>query len=187
MCNRRILILLLVLCAAVLLSACHGSVQNDTQAPSADTSEPSKDPGFQENQSASVRQYNGLLDYYTKTYGDAQYPDYYGGAYIDEGSGKLIVLVTDMEAAKEDLSGWNAPFEDFQQCEYSYNQLEATRRTIMDQLMSLLEQGASIRGSAVDIKTGRVIIYVDELTEEGKEAILTLAGDARACVDVLDS
>lgn len=185
--NGKILALLILLCAALLLSACHANVPDDTQtqAPSGDKTEPTLDPVFRENQSKSVRQYNALLDFYTKTYGDAQYPDYYGGAYIEQVTGYLVVLATDTEAAKEDLSNWNASFENFQQCERSYNQLEATRRTIMDQWMSLLEQGISICGSAIDTMAGRVIIFVDEQTEAGDEAILTLAGDARNYVDIV--
>ena len=67
------------------------------------------DEAFFINQTESIEQYNRLLDGFKKASAhtlrarasaeEPTYADYYGGAYIDDDTGKLVVLITDTAPA----------------------------------------------------------------------------------------
>lgn len=86
------------------------------------------DVGIQES---ACEAYDELMNSFPESYstGKRTYPDYYGGSYIND-NGQLVVYVTELEIAPITMNNTDSSVVSYQECEYSYNDLNA----IMDVL-----------------------------------------------------
>lgn len=113
---------------------------------------------FKNNVSTDLNeQYAGLLEYW-----NGEYPDYFGGTYIDDN--ELYVLITsDSEKIKKEIrKGLKTQKVKFVVCQYSYQELEAVQNTIVTQWQSEPESGAaeSIIGVGIDVINNCVLIEI---------------------------
>ena len=145
---------------------------------------------FYVNQSNSIETYNELLtamraeaNSYSpsslSSTSTATYPDYYGGAYIDEQTGQLTVLLTETGAVVEDeiarLSGATTGIL-FQECDISYNDITETVDTLSENIAYFEELGIFIDGISDDILNGKVIVLVQDLNADKENVIKEFVG-----------
>lgn len=180
---KRIIIIFFTVCIAALFTTSAFAVTEET-----DISLPfpdARENEFYVTQSESIRIYNQLLNSFTAqpniyaANGETfSYPDYYGGAYINQETGKLVILVTDMSIATYAVNAV-LPTENtgvtYQMCNISYNQIKQAINTISQNADVLREQGVFIRAILDDILNEGVIVYVEDLTEEKEQSIREIA------------
>ena len=171
----------------ILLLACNASAAStaSTSAGTEDIPLPEEyDEGFFVTQWESIGIFDKMLDSFRADAvaddssgtadGSTAYPDYYGGAYIDD-SGKLVVLTTDMSDPVINeiraAAGYDVTVES---CPASLNELEGTVDLIVDHFELLREQGIKIATVGKDIKTGKVIVSVIDLDAEKEATIRAL-------------
>lgn len=122
---------------------------------------------------------------------EAEYPDYYGGVYIDQNTGGLVVLVKeealDMKSAATRIASLTNETTTvssrsvdnavrLEACEVSYNEMLEVQDYLTEQMDALCAQGVEITSLAVDIMNGGVMVSIKDLTEE-KEAIVNNLAD----------
>lgn len=126
----------------------------------------SVDVGVQEEASAA---YDELMNSFpqSKSTGDRVYPDYYGGAYIND-EGRLVVYVTDLNKAPSLMSVDDNNAIIYQECEYSYNELNDTMDTLNEYKFSNLDSDIAnnFNSYALLDKENRVEVRLDEFSEE---------------------
>lgn len=139
------------------------------------------DEGFYINQNESIRIYNQLLDGFatdSATFSaDSQmpYPDYYGGAYVDDETGQLVVLVTESDVAIENAISMYAREAQgirYELCDVSYKDMLTAISEITNRIEDFSKQGIDITCVADNIMDGTVLVGVKDLTNEKKDFIL---------------
>jgi hypothetical protein len=139
------------------------------------------DEEFYINQNESIRIYNQLLEGFatdSATFSaDSQmpYPDYYGGAYIDDETGQLVVLVTDSDVAIENAISMYAREVQgicYELCDVSYKDMLTAISEITNRIEEFSKQGIDITCVADNIMNGTVLVGVKDLTNEKKDFIL---------------
>lgn len=129
------------------------------------------------SQQDAIEKYNALLYEwaYDKNLIDdvhANFPDYYGGAYLD--GTQLVIQVTELnDAVKKELSGIIS-LDDvvFEEVSYAYTELVAVNEALVEALQDA-EKGAAfdaVAGMGIDIKNNAV--SVDIAASENSEAAL---------------
>lgn len=156
---------------------------------------------FFDNQSDSVDSYNKMLDSFdssssspfslnqSRIAGERKYPDYYGGAYIDDETGGLVVLVknsslglssaaTKIAAATQETTVISSESVKsgirIESCEVSYAELLEGASLVEEQMDNLRSQGVNIVMVGPDIKLGKVVVSIEDLTEEKEEKVRKL-------------
>lgn len=136
---------------------------------------------FYSNQNESIKIYNQLLEGFAvdsatfSTDSHLPYPDYYGGAYIDEKTGQLVVLVTDSDlAVKNAISIYARETEAirYELCDVSYNDMLTAVSEITNRIDEFSKQGIDINCVADNIMNGTVLVGIKDLTDEKKNFIL---------------
>ena len=129
-------------------------------------------PTWEEIQTQSIQQYSSLLD----SFGDSHkmnYPDYYAGAYLNE-EGKLVIKTTTSSTSarrsiRSATKNENVIFED---AEYSYAELTELKDAIFEYMEDHSTKGRlPIRGCGIDDELNRVIIFIEEMTDEKIAAV----------------
>ena len=132
----------------------------------------------------SIKTYNDILDglnseAYTISSTDSKnYDDYYGGAYVDEETGELIVLVTELTPdATSKISTYAEGSENirYQLCDVSYSQIEEAIEAITEHMSELYDRGVEVVIVRDDILNGRVVVGVVDLDHEKETMIRTIA------------
>lgn len=135
-------------------------------------------------QAESIKVYNQLLQnmresvslYSSRIYGE--YPDYYGGAYIDDQTGELVILVTDLSAITQNAIATfaeDSPQIRVQRCSIPYNHILDAIETVSENLQYFDDQGVHIDSIRDDIINNRVIINVQGLNPSKITIIKELA------------
>lgn len=142
------------------------------------------DDEFYTTLTESIKTYNDIQDglnsevYSTSSGNSRDYNDYYGGAYIDEETGELIVLVTELtptvtnEISTYAKRGGNIRY---QLCDVSYAEITEAIDTVTDHLAELYDCGVDITSVRDDILNGCVVIGVVDLDQEKEAAIRAVA------------
>lgn len=102
------------------------------------------------------------------------YPDYYGGSYIEEETGKLVVLIKgDIEECSNEIAQMTE--EDscivYKPCSVSYNELEKTIDTIFEKQSVLEASGIEIGSVEEKIIENEVLMTIKDFSEEKAEII----------------
>lgn len=142
------------------------------------------DDEFYTTLTESIETYNNILDglnsevYSVSSENGKNYNDCYGGAYIDEETGELIVLVTELApTATDEISTYAEGSENvrYQLCDVSYAEITEAIDTVTDHLAELYDCGVDITSVRDDILNGRVVISVVDLDQEKEAAIKAVA------------
>ena len=102
--------------------------------------------------------YNELLDEWTSgvdTEGNVNiaYPDYYGGAYIDDDKNLVILVTTEIEVARKEISTIiNLADIKFENVTYSFNQLREVQDEIESDVETSKGLGKGITGIGLSVK-----------------------------------
>lgn len=139
---------------------------------------------FYINQMDSIRIYNQLLqDMKNETqaysnYAESIYPSYYGGAYIDNQTGNLIVLVTDLPlGTHSQISTFAQDYASvqFKTCAVSYNQILDAIEILSDNIDLLESRGVHIDTIRDDVLNNCVVVDVQDSSSEKIETIKSIA------------
>lgn len=135
---------------------------------------------YYNNQKESIDVYNKILNSFSENINTFEvgkqknYPDYYGGSYIDEETGGLVILENNISLAeKEKLSTFaknSIPIK-YQKCDISFNEILQAINTLTTKINFYKENGIQIDSIADDIINGKVIIGIQQLTKEKEEII----------------
>lgn len=109
---------------------------------------------------------------------DKSSSDYYGGAYIDEETGELVVLLTELAPiATNSISAYAEGNDNirFQLCDVSYAQIEEAISTISNHITDLYGCGIEVVSIRDDILNGHVVVGVVDLDQEKEEMIRIVA------------
>lgn len=144
------------------------------------------DNEFYITQTESVRIYNEMLEAFSEENStvyslmsettEETYPEYYGGAYIDE-KGELVVLVTEMtnsvNAEVRQVTD-NSSQVYIESCEVSYNEMCYVIDYLTEKIDALRNQGIIIESISDDIMNGNVTVSIVNLTEEKEKNVRDL-------------
>lgn len=140
------------------------------------------------DESDAIEKYNALLYEwaYDKNIIDdvhADFPDYYGGAYLKEG--KLVIQVTELnDAVKEELSGIIS-LEDvvFEEVTYAYTELVAANEALAEAFRDTEKKTAlgAVTEMGIDIKDNSVSVGI--AAAENSEAALQVV---ETCNEITD-
>lgn len=139
---------------------------------------------FYITQMESIKTYNQLLqsmEMYAMTNSssaDSQYWDYYGGAYIDDQTGKLVVLVTDLSSFtlnKMRTFSRNGDSIQFQLCDTPYNQILNAIEILSENIEYLESQGVYIDSIRDDVLNNCVVVDMQELNPSKIAIVKTVA------------
>ena len=131
--------------------------------------------GFKE-ESAEV---NGISGDDDQTVTEPEYPDYYGGAYIND-DGKLVVLITKDSKiqGKEEL---NKNISDkiqlgsnyiIQECDVSFNELRRVQNLILEKDEMFESMGINITMTGISFSSGgKLKIWISDMTEEDEKVV----------------
>lgn len=125
---------------------------------------------YYEAQKRSIEQYNQILENIESAYSNESriYPDNYGGAYIKEETGELVILMTDMQNDNimytENVSDKNGI--SYELCDVSYNELIEAVDIITDNMENLREKGIHIVSASAQPQNGQVVVRVKELSQD---------------------
>lgn len=133
---------------------------------------------FYATQAESIRAYNLLLNGYaekeisTRTANNnVGYPDYYGGAYIDE-IGELVVLVTEISTSiTTEVADLSESQPKYQLCDLSYNEVTLAIEEISNSIDYFRENGIHIVEIRDDLLNDQVVVAINQLTEEKENAV----------------
>ena len=135
---------------------------------------------FYETQNRSNEVYNHLLQSFSEQSEVTEnqimeldikkcYPDYYGGAYINNETGKLMVLLTDARVANK-VEVRNATNNStnvlFETCEVSLNEMYEVIEILSDKIDDLYELGIEIDSISDDILNQRVVVSIKDCSTE---------------------
>ena len=177
--NKRLTSLVVVI--AMLFLVCNASAASPSEKTEGIPLPTDHDRTYYVTQWASIEAYHRLLDSFsadTSTYAHSddavntsQYPDYFGGAYLDD-LGQLVILTTDISVSTTNkMRSATSDNVIILPCSVSLNEMFDT----MDRLSSccdwLNEQGIKVSSFRDDILSGKVIVSVFDLTDEKEMAI----------------
>lgn len=108
-------------------------------------------------QGGAVLAYQNLMAKFETDYGPDRYPDWYGGAYIDEHTGLIVNIVEDCEPEDKELflDIWDWAGSDkvgFSSSQWSLNQLRVLQSNVMEEM----ERLGVPAGCGIDEENGRV-------------------------------
>lgn len=141
------------------------------------------DNEFYITQTESVRIYNEMLEAFAEENStvyslmsettEETYPEYYGGAYIDE-NGELVVLVTEMtnsvNAEVQQVTNDSSQVST-ELCEVSYNEMCYVIDFLTDRMEMLRNQGVVIDSICDNIMDGKVIVSIIDLNQSKEEVV----------------
>ena len=108
---------------------------------------------------------------------EIRYPDYYGGAYIEEATGELIVMITeDSEYIYENINMCTDGEFKYEICDVSYNEMTEIIEKLSEQIEYFDDLGIEITSIQDDILGGVVQVGVNELTERKADIITEVIG-----------
>ena len=130
--------------------------------------------------------YQNLMARFAADWGPGEYPDWYGGAYIDPSGALIVNLVEAHDSADKTLAlqiqDWAGGPVGFGSVKYSLSYLRRLQEQAFDAMYGL---GLSV-GCGVDEEAGRVVLTLSSVTDEAlallaeldpeDDAILVLAG-----------
>ena len=142
-----------------------------------------EDAAAQEDAAAA---YQNLMARFAADWGPGEYPDWYGGAYIDPSGALIVNLVEAHDSADKTLAlqiqDWAGGPVGFGSVKYSLSYLRRLQEQAFD---AMYELGLSV-GCGVDEEAGRVVLTLSSVTDEAlallaeldpeDDAILVLAG-----------
>lgn len=132
------------------------------------------------NTTGKPTDYTALYNLIENKMSGLEYPEYYGGAFTDKETGKLVILAVDLAKAKENLQTVLENFDPdayvFKACAVSYRELTAIHQKVCDSRQSLEAQQISIPAVAIDVINGQVTVGVLSLNEEKAQAIRAMIG-----------
>ncbi len=144
------------------------------------------DNEFYITQNESVKVYNEMLEAFSResnqTYSlsskntGQNYPEYYGGAYIDE-KGELVVLVTEKTNtinSKVRQATGSSSIVTTELCNVSYNEMCYVIDFLSDKIDVLESQGVTIDTIGDDIMNGKVVISIVDWNYEKEEKVRDL-------------
>lgn len=154
---------------------------------------------FLVDQEQALRQFANLIDSFKAEYGPGLYPDWYGGAWLnnsfDDGVSRLVVAVVREYDSKElclqvqDWAGGDVLFTD---CKYALSALRELQKQVVEEMSRL----GLFAGCGVDEEKGYLELTLTDVTDEAlailakldpeDDAVRVLVG-ARAAADVLDA
>ncbi len=138
---------------------------------------------FYRTQAESVSAYRQMLEGFsmqTATFALSEqmatnsdvYPDYYGGSYIEEGTGKLVVLVKgEMSEYKSEIEQLTEESSNvlYKSCEVSYNEMQDMIEAILEKASVLENNGVELCSVEERIMEGKILIAIKDFTEEKAE------------------
>ena len=142
-----------------------------------------EDAAAQEDAAAA---YQNLMARFAADWGPGEYPDWYGGAYIDPSGALIVNLVEAHDSADKTLAlqiqDWAGGPVGFGSVKYSLSYLRRLQEQAFD---AMYELGLSV-GCGVDEEAGRVVLTLSSVTDEAlallaeldpeDDAILVLTG-----------
>lgn len=120
-----------------------------------------------ERQNLAIEAYEKLLEYFdTEGFKDGEYPDYYGGAYINDSEELVIMLV---EGKSETITKLSSIADNLkvEKVKYSYNEIMDTINKIGHEISTSLNEeaeGLSAKSVFSDV-TGTVLLDPDNSIE----------------------
>ena len=117
------------------------------------------------------------------------YPDYYGGAYIDQQTGELVVLIVGDEeeqfAAQAQIASLTSEDESlrYQLCEVSYNKILSVIENVRENHAMLVAEGVVIDAVFDDILQGKVSVSVRNLNEDKEMLIRAVVNSDILCIE----
>ncbi len=139
------------------------------------------DEQFYETQRESVKIYNQMIEGFQTESASSDhevYPDYYGGAYIDQETGGLVILIKEgSDTASDEIAAYSGRKNvTIKPCKVSYNELLDAVNRIADKMKYLRdERGILIDRVGPDIINGRVVVFVRDLTQDKIDVIKEIA------------
>ena len=135
------------------------------------------------DQGEAVMAYQNLMARFEADYGPGRYPDWYGGAYIDEYGMLTVNIVEDLEPQGKELllqiQDWaGSPKISFGSSQLSLNEL----RKLQDRVVEAMEKLGLDMGCGVNEETGQVELTLPEATHE---ALMRLASLDPKGTDIL--
>lgn len=186
--GRKMTVLALCAVTLALLWLLPGCTNNDApQDPTQATQQAAVDPRTEERARVG-NLISTHLEFRMKAKG---YPEYYCSAYVQEQTGELVVLATDVEAIKADFLPLLADYETvaytIEKCGASKTKLMALGVTIRDNAQTLYAQGIRLVAINYPVDACMVYVSVEDLTPEKEQAILSLVGSDSQFIRVYDS
>lgn len=152
-----------------------------------------KDNDFYVKQKQSIEIYNQLLDFLqantiSSEDDEKQYPDYYGGAYIDD-NGELVVLIKDINNIENATLAFSSKsnFIHYQNCDVSYNEILDVINLISNNLNYFTEQNVNIVYTLDNIMNGTVIVGIEDLTLDKEQIVKNFTGCSFICFENADA
>lgn len=124
---------------------------------------------FLVDQAQALAQYAALFDRFEAEYGPRQYPEWYGGAWLDNSFddrvARLVVLVVQKYDSKElclQIQDWAGGELMFTTCKYSLSYLRNLQEQVSDEMHRL----GLLAGCGVDEQLNRLELILTEVTDE---------------------
>ncbi len=148
---------------------------------------------MQDKENEAIIKYNELLDEWTSgvdTEGNVNiaYPDYYGGAYIDDDKNLVILVTTEIEVARKEIRTIiNLADIKFENVTNSFNQLREEQDEIESDVETSKGLGKGITGIGLSVKENMVTVYSEDtrLKKNLKSVIEKRNTDLYNCVKVV--
>lgn len=141
---------------------------------------------LQIKEDAAIEKYNLLLkrwaynlDYIDDI--DANFPEFYGGAYIDDNK-ELVIQVTSLNDSVRAYFGDIISLTDvsFKEVEYSFEQLKEEQKSVSDKLvseMSIYALGKGITGVGISVKDNSISLHMGSDSELEETVIKNQIGE----------
>ena len=131
--------------------------------------------GDSPDQSEAVMAYQNLMARFEADYGPDRYPEWYGGAYIDEHAGLIVNIAADYEPEDKELyfQIWKWAGSErvgFGVSQFSFNQL----RELQEKVIAAMEELGLQFGCGIDEEAGQVELALPEATMNALWALARL-------------
>lgn len=115
----------------------------------------------------SMDEYRVLMNSFKDENNYINYPDYYGGAFLDD-NGRLVLQTADKSKAGIKCLQTAAGDDniEIQAVPYSYNELLKVRDNLRDYFSNKSSLSFEVKGWAIRNTTNKVNVYIEELTDE---------------------
>lgn len=171
--NRRCL---MAICAATaLIILAHISEYADNSKSSVDPI-CGMDMSYMIEQNESISLYNMLLQDLkgerVESAGDIEYPDYYGGAYIDKDTGALVIMIPEnTQAPAEFIYRYTEKGASFTNCSVSYNSLNKAIKAI--DIDFLRRKGINVVLRGIKEMDNTIYLAIEDYSEDKVNEILS--------------
>ena len=127
------------------------------------------------DQSEAIMAYQNLMARFEADYGPDRYPEWYGGAYIDEHAGLIVNIAADYEPEDKELyfQIWKWAGSErvgFGASQFSFNQL----RELQEKVVAAMEELGLQFGCGIDEEAGQVELALPEATMNALWALARL-------------